>query len=156
MRLLWAINQLASVGSENHPTPLSLSLAFFQNSSASAHNCLGKSNGPGATSQTRVLSQRKALSNVLRRKLDLLSSPAILKQEFIRVLAVCDPSLLPHLSLAANTQLLGYLSGAPIKGCHSSAQCPRANHIRAPAHAPLLCCSSAAVLITFSIITGGP
>lgn len=92
MRLLWAINQLASVGSENHPTPLSLSLAFFQNSSASAHNCLGKSNGPGATSQTRVLSQRKALSNVLRRKLDLLSSPAILKQEFIRVLAVCDRS----------------------------------------------------------------
>lgn len=44
-------------------------------------------------------------------------------------------TLLPHLSLAANTQLLGYLSRAPIKGCHSGLQCPWANHIRAPAHA---------------------
>lgn len=83
-------------------------------------------------------------------KLDVLSPPAILGQEFIRVFPVCDPSLLPHLSLAANTQLLGYLSRAPIKGCHSGLQCPRANHIRAPAHAlPLLCCSSPAILIPF-------
>lgn len=114
------------------------------------HNCLSISNGPRPVSQTQVLSQREALSNVLQRKLDFLSASAILRQEFIRVFAVCDPLLLPHLSLAANTQLLGYLSRAPIKGCHSGLQCPWANHIRAPAHAqPLLCCSSPAMLITF-------
>lgn len=68
----------------------------------------------------------------------------------LSVFPVCDPLLLPHLSLAANTQLLGYLSRAPIKGCHSGLQCAWANHIRAPAHAqPLLCCSSPAMLITF-------
>lgn len=128
----------------------SYSLLFFPNTDASDHDCLNISNGPGAMSQTRALSQRKALSNVLRRKLDFLSSPAILKQEFIRVFPVCDPLLLPHLSLAANTQLLGYLSRAPIKGCHSGLQCPWANHIRAPAHAlPLLCFTSPAILITF-------
>lgn len=68
----------------------------------------------------------------------------------LSVFPVYDPLLLPHLSLAANTQLLGYLSRAPIKGCHSGFQCPGANHIRAPAHAqPLLCFSSPAMLITF-------
>lgn len=128
----------------------SYSLPFFPNTDASDHNCLSTSNGPGASSRTRALSQRKALSNVLGRKLDFLSPPAILKQEFIREFPVCDPLLLPHLSLAANTQLLGYLSRAPIKSCHSGLQCPWANHIRAPAHAPpLLCCSSPTILITF-------
>lgn len=147
--LLWVLNQRGSAGSEIHPCH-SYFLPFFPNTDASDHNCLSISNGPGAMSQTWVLSQRKALSNVLRRKLDFLSAPAILRQEFIRVFPVCDPLLLPHLSLAANTQLLGYLSRAPIKGCHSGLQCPWANHIRAPAHAqPLLCCSSPAMLITF-------
>lgn len=129
----------------------SCSPRFFPYTDASDHNCLSISNRPGAMSQTRLLSQREALSNVLRRKLDFLSSPAILKQEFIRVFPVCDPLLLPHLSLAANTQLLGYLSRAPIKGCHSGLQCPWANHIRAPTHTlPWLCCTSPAILITFN------
>ena len=58
--------------------------------------------------------------------------------------------LLPHLSLAANTQLLGYLSRAPIKGCQSGSQCPSANHIRAPAHAlPPHAAPHPAILITF-------
>lgn len=101
------------------------------------------------------LSQRKALSNRLRRKLDCLSSPAILRQEFIRVFPVCDPLLLPHRSLATNTQLLGYLSRAPIKGCHSGSQCPWANHIRAPAHAlPPPLRFSLASLITFKYFRG--
>ena len=140
---------MAQQGAKSIPRH-SYSSPFFSNTDASDHNCLSISNGPGAMSQTWVLSQRRALSNVLRRKLDFLSSPAILRQEFITVFPVCDPLLLPHLSLAANTQLLGYLSRAPIKGCHSGLQCPWANHIRAPAHAlPLLCCSSPAILITF-------
>lgn len=140
---------MAQQGAKSIPRH-SYSLPFIPNTDASDHNCLGISNGPEAMSQRRVLSQRKALSNVLRRELDFLSSPAILRQEFIRVFPVCDPLLLPHLSLAANTQLLGYLSRAPIKGCHSGLQCPWANHIRAPAHAlPPLCCSSPTILITF-------
>lgn len=148
--MLRAVNQHGSAGSEIHPTPHLFPFLFFPNTGVSDHNCISIKQWTGSDeSNTGFLSQSKALSSVLRRKLDILSTPAILRQEFIRVFPVCDPLLLPHLSLAANTQLLGYLSRAPIKGCHSGLQCPWANHIRAPAHAlPLLCCSSPAILIT--------
>lgn len=86
-------------------------------------------------SNTGSVAEESPPSDVLRSKLDFLSAPVIPRREFIRAFPVCDPLLLPHLSLDANTQLLGYLSRVPIKGCHSGLQCPRANHIRAPAHA---------------------
>lgn len=113
-------------------------------------------------------SQRKALSNApppprpnptplssstSGEKLDFLSPLShslrakSLSECFQRVILFL---LLPHLSLAANTQLLGYLSRAPIKGCHSGLQCPSANHIRAPAHAlPPHAAPHPAILITF-------
>lgn len=56
----------------------------------------------------------------------------------------------PPPSLAANTQLFGYLSGASIKGCHSASQFPWTNQIRAPDHTqPSPRCSPPAMLITF-------
>lgn len=56
----------------------------------------------------------------------------------------------PPPSLAANTQLFGYLSGVSIKGCHSASRCPWANQIRAPDHTqPSPRCSPPAMLITF-------
>ena len=149
MVLLWAINQHGSAGSKPIPRH-SYSPPFFHNDDASDHNCLKHKQWTRSNESNAGFVTKESLEQrPLRRKLDFLSSPAILRQEFITVFPVCDPLLLPHLSLAANTQLLGYLSRAPIKSCHSGLQCPSANHIRAPAHAlPLLCCSSAAILIT--------
>lgn len=56
----------------------------------------------------------------------------------------------PPPSLAANTQLFGYLSRASIKGCHSASWYPWANQIRAPDHTqPSPRCCPPAMLITF-------
>lgn len=101
--------------------------------------------GQGRVSQTRVSVTKESLK---QRPLEETWFPTcpqpFWRRDFIRVFLVCDPSILPHLSLAANTQLLGYLSRAPIKSCHSASQHPSANHTRAPTHVQPI-----ATLITF-------
>lgn len=76
---------------------------------------LSASDGPGAVSQTQEWPEREAPGSVLL-PVDRGRSAA---RVYRSLFSVCDPSLLHHLSLDADTQLLGYLSRAPIKGCHS-------------------------------------
>lgn len=92
---------------------------------------LSASDGPGAVSQTQEWPEREAPGCV--------SLPVDHGRSAARVyrglFSACDPSLLHHLSLDADTQLLGYLSRAPTKGCHSGLhRPPTTNPIEVPAH----------------------
>lgn len=67
-------------------------------------------------------SDQKCFSITIHNRLRVrpfLSDPSILRQR-LQSGALAPPSP----SLAADTQLFGYLSGASIKGCHSASRCP--------------------------------
>lgn len=141
------MNQHGSAGSKIHPMPqlfpFLLPKHWYQRSQLLKYKQWTRSNESNTGSVTK-----ESLKQCPPEETWFPICPSLLRQEFISLSSLW--SFTPPPSLISCKQLLGYLSRAPIKGCHSGFQCPGANHIRAPAHVqPLLCCSSPVMLITF-------
>ena len=75
-------------------------------------------------SQARGLSQRKALSNAHPRKLDFLSSPAILQQEFISVSSLWSFTPPPSLISSKHTAVGLPLQGSPLRAATQAYNVP--------------------------------